>query len=545
MKTIFSRLIAIIALAAFTTCSTAQRITFPTDINNYAAELNFEVMNEYLQFQKEMDKHSVYNAKNNIGYLMDLGFIEHYAGNYQESSKYLLEAERLIWEAYTKSISDGFKSFATVNPYKVEYPGEDFENIYINIFCALNFLHMGDLEKALVEVRRVNEKLLYMNDEYEKNFNSLSIETRSKASKIEYYTNSALVRYLCVLLWRAIGNMDSARIDAIGLNEAFAAAPHLYTHPVPPEMVMRGDICDETSIPAGMARLNFLSFTGFSPHKIPLDTSDFDDGTGYEPNIKSLSYRRSPVDRIEVIFDNGRRLNLSLLEPLDVISQQIFETKEAYRRSAWGAHTVGSFFTDALLIALTLGIYGGKSEATRNTALDMRMSQLLPGKAYVGGINLPPGTYSFTLNYYSGQKIIERRRIENKAVSAGGLNLVHDYSLKFEETRMPNKWNYESIAAMPDFPGRLQPPSNFRYKADEPEPEGLRTIDLTSVRWDPVPGAVAYYIYLVNPVSSSREYVVKGVVTEPRLLTGGFTSGSGRRIIAVGAGGFSVPSGSF
>jgi hypothetical protein len=522
-----------IAIAVLTTCSTSQRITFPSDLNDYAVGKEFEVLNEYLLFSRENDKYSVYNAKNTISYLMDLGLAEHFAGNYQESLNFLLEAERLIWEAYTKSVSEGFKALGLVNPYKAEYQGEDFENIYINIFCALNFYQLGDLEKALVEVRKVNEKLLYMNNEYEKHYNSLSQKIRESSSRIEYYTNSALARYLCVLFWRTIGNMDSARIDATGLSEAFAAAPDLYRHQVPPEMVMRGNLCDETSVPAGMARVNFLSFTGFSPYKIPIRMF------WGMPNVKALSYRRAPVDRIEVVFDNGRRHNLSLLEPLDVISQQIFETKEAYRRSVWGLHSYGSFMLDAILMALTLGIYDGKSDAQRNTALDMRMAQLMPGKAYVGGINLAPGTYSFTINYYNGRTIIDSRRIENQTVTANGLNLIQDYCMKFDEVPTPQTFNNDTIASsMPDFPGRPRPPSNF--KVEYAETEG---VNLAYVSWDPVPGAVAYYIYTdAWDNFSDGDFTLDQVVVKPKVTANRSVTLGKLRAVSVGSGGFSVPS---
>ncbi|MCL2026174.1 MAG: hypothetical protein FWG92_05150 [Leptospirales bacterium] len=412
-------------------CYTSQIISFPTDLNTYIGENDIEASREYVLFAKGIDRASMYNAKNDISYLMDLGLIEHYYGNYAESSELLLEAERLIWEAYTKSVSEGFKAFGLMNPYQAEYPGEDFENVYVNIFSALNFYHTGDLEKALIEVRKVNEKLQYMNTEYENDYRKqMARQNNTLSGKIEYYTNSALARYLGVLFWRAADNMDSARIDAIGLNEAFAAAPHLYRHPVPPEMVMRGETCDELSIPAGMARLNFLSFTGLSPLKTHLSS-----GSGIEDNRVGLVLRQAQADRIEVVFDSRQRVTLSLLEPLDVITQQMFETREKYRQAVWFIREYTSVYSTALLSAATLGIYRGKSDTRKNTGLDLRQSQLMPGKAYVGAVNLTPGTYSFTINYYSGNNLIDSRRIENQTVTAGGINLIQDYCLKFDESQ--------------------------------------------------------------------------------------------------------------
>jgi hypothetical protein len=55
------------------------------------------------------------------------------------------------------------------------------------------------------------------------------------------------------------------------------------------------------------------------------------------------------------------------------------------------------------------------------------MGRFFPDKAYAGGINLPPGVYSMTINYYNSDKLIHSERRENVRAEAGKLNLVTSY----------------------------------------------------------------------------------------------------------------------
>lgn len=55
-----------------------------------------------------------------------------------------------------------------LNPTVIEYKGEDHEHLLLLYYKALNFLKMGDREGALVECRRLNNRLLKLNDKYKK-----------------------------------------------------------------------------------------------------------------------------------------------------------------------------------------------------------------------------------------------------------------------------------------------------------------------------------------------------------------------------------------
>jgi len=81
-----------------------------------------------------------------------------------ESNLAFEEADKLI-EDYQKNI--GLEALALVtNPMVKPYKPEDFEVVMVNYFKALNYLNLGKYREALVEVRRINEKLNQLNDKY-------------------------------------------------------------------------------------------------------------------------------------------------------------------------------------------------------------------------------------------------------------------------------------------------------------------------------------------------------------------------------------------
>ncbi|MCL1827297.1 MAG: hypothetical protein FWG20_04560, partial [Candidatus Cloacimonetes bacterium] len=309
--------------------------------------------------QAQASSYPIYDKQNAVSLFLDKGQLEFYAGDYESSIASLLNAERLISEAYTKSISEGVASYI-LNDNTKEYPGEDFENIYVNVFGALNYYRLGDIEKALVEVRRVNEKLVYIRDNYEVlNARRSTQRADSIWGKRIHYTNSALARYLGMLFWRGIGNSDSARIDAEELTAAYEASPEIYYNPLPPELIMQDRSCEELSIPRGMARINVLSFTGLSPLKTPVNTNEWRYRTYYTYSnvltdpFAGLLFRQSPVDKIEVVFDDGRTVNLSLLEDMGSVVQQVYQSRSAHiedRKIALNLMTGAFLLTDSAKI---------------------------------------------------------------------------------------------------------------------------------------------------------------------------------------------------
>ncbi|MGE0633406.1 MAG: COG3014 family protein [Pseudobdellovibrionaceae bacterium] len=128
-------------------------------------------------------------------YLLDYAMALHLAGEYQESNRALLMADKLSEMQDYHSISNIAGSLI-VSEEMLQYHGEDFERMMINAYLAINFLMMGDLDSARVEARRMNEKLSKFREDGDKEF-----------------ADSPFATYLSALIWEAGRNYDDAYID--------------------------------------------------------------------------------------------------------------------------------------------------------------------------------------------------------------------------------------------------------------------------------------------------------------------------------------------
>lgn len=133
--------------------------------------------------------------KDRLLVLLDRGMLLHAAGKYEESIAVLREAERLADQMDVISVSEE-ASTLLANERERAYRGEDFERVMINVLLALDYAQLGKDEDALVEVRRVNERLKKLINEDKKPYQQL-----------------AVARYLAGALWEDQREWDSAFID--------------------------------------------------------------------------------------------------------------------------------------------------------------------------------------------------------------------------------------------------------------------------------------------------------------------------------------------
>jgi hypothetical protein len=422
-------------------------------------------------------KKPIYPESNVISLYLDKGLLEHYAGNYADSSQDLQEAERLIEEAVTRSVSQDVASYIA-NDNTKEYSGEDFEDIYLNVFNALNYYNNGDIDGALVEIRKLTQssgKINLLAQKYETAGPNVGEWLREQFEKMGItlnpvlppgkpvdYTNSALVRYLSALFYRGEGKADDARIEFGQVQAAFTANPRIYSNSIPQS------VADEQVIPAGKARLNIIGFAGLSPVKeeglfyddysflqdIPFDgvTPDVKaeiDKVLLQPDFKLplMVKRTGRIDRIEVVIDGGEPFNLELLEDMGAVIEETFNAKfsnmllKTYIRTLVkyaGAYTAAAEAgKQAAEKSAALGPAAAKSSAVAakkavdaSEAADIRMSRYFPDKAYVGGVTLDPGTYTVVVNYYAGGKLLASDTHTDFEVQADALNLVESFNLK-------------------------------------------------------------------------------------------------------------------
>jgi hypothetical protein len=394
----------------------------------------------------DKNQKDMYRQRDALLFYLDKGLLTHYAKRFDESIPLLQEGERAIEAAYTKSVTQEIGTYI-LNDNTREYGGEDYEDVYINIFNALNYYHQDNLEDALVEIRRMNNKLQFLAVKYGSlmtNMQKMALEQSAEIPANEYlasarFNDSALARYLGLLFYRGIGQYDDARIDRDHLKVAFANAPAVYFYPVP------ASVDEELNIPRGKARLNMLAFSGMAPIKeeevvrIPLPN-----GRWIKIALPVLKDRPSQISRIEAVIDNGKaRFDLELLEDMGAVAHETFKekkgliyTKSILRATVKGVSSVvldeasdrAEGGTGLLLAILSLGAQA-MAEATERA--DLRISRYFPGKAHVGGITLDPGLYSVTVNYYAtNDRLVAAYTYDAVEIRANTLNLIEAVCLQ-------------------------------------------------------------------------------------------------------------------
>jgi hypothetical protein len=433
-------------------------------IDNAVYENDFERgIAEIINGQKK--KKQLYPEKNAVSLFLDKGLLEHYAGNYRNSSQDLENAERLIQEAFTKSVTAGIASYIA-NDNTKEYPGEDYEDIYLNVFNALNYYHNNNLEEAMVEIRKITMsggKLDLLSKKYEEGtsfaaqhllgtLHSIGFMANMELPRGEpvVFSDSVLARYLSAIFYQGQGNSDDARIEFNRLYEAFNGNPKVYYHPVPKSVE------DAQNVPQGKARLNVIGFTGLSPVKEEKIYNQFfpffiNPALRYTQfKLPVLVKRPSAIDMIRVEINGRQSFDLELLEDMGAVSSETYKARFAnmffktyirtiikYAAADVGAVAAASQFdrkkenekAAGWLVSLAASV-AGKVTADSSEAADIRMGRYFPDKAYIGGINLEPGIYNAAITFYSQGRAVATNSFTELNVRANALNLIEAASLK-------------------------------------------------------------------------------------------------------------------
>lgn len=134
-------------------------------------------------------------GKDQLVYVFDRGTVRYCAGNYSESVKDFLLADKLAEIKDYTAIGTEAGSIL-FNDQITEYKGEEFEYVLTSVYLALNFAAMGKDEEAAVAARRVNRILERLRDEGSR----------------KYHLN-AFAQYLAGLLFERQGNWNFAYVD--------------------------------------------------------------------------------------------------------------------------------------------------------------------------------------------------------------------------------------------------------------------------------------------------------------------------------------------
>ncbi len=111
-------------------------------------------------------------GKNKLLYFLNNGWVSWMMNLNEESNKALAEADIIIEDQQRNYALEALSIIS--NPGIKPYKPEDFENVMVNYFKALNYLNIGQYDEALVECRKINIKLYELNDKYKDHKNRYS-----------------------------------------------------------------------------------------------------------------------------------------------------------------------------------------------------------------------------------------------------------------------------------------------------------------------------------------------------------------------------------
>lgn len=370
---------------------------------------------------------------------MDAGLLSRLSGKYELSNEQLTSAEQYIQQAYTQSISLNIASYF-LNDNTRPYRGEAYEDIYLNIFKALNYLHLGDEEAAFVELQRSLEKQSLLKLTYEKEaerINSYVYEqgVSSLARSTSYpstFSSSALAHYLSMIVAQSLGESQLSSYAQQQLQASFKNQAPLYPFPIPLSLTK------ELSSPAeGKARVHVVAFHGLAPVKKQAVEVLYVSPNNYAKiAYPVLSERKSPIRRVVLNLDDGRSYQLEMIENMSIIASETFKASSslAYARAA----------TRSTLKALGVAIYDSvihvdtppsageeflswllKLTNYATESADVRSSHFLPSAAWVGSVDLEPGTYSCTVAFQDNMgRTLYTQRYPSIAIEATQLNII-------------------------------------------------------------------------------------------------------------------------
>ncbi len=173
---------------------------FPSCISYYQKMNKFQGFAETGDFEKaekvlEGDK-TPDEGRNRFLYFANMAWTQHMLGDKKQSNVFFNQADNYI-EHFKNNYAIDALSMLT-NPTVKPYQPEIIENTMLNYYKAMNYLQLNDREGALVEARKITQKLYEQNDKFN--------------GKDNRYSDDAFAHILIGLIYDASADYNNAFI---------------------------------------------------------------------------------------------------------------------------------------------------------------------------------------------------------------------------------------------------------------------------------------------------------------------------------------------
>lgn len=379
-------------------------------------------------------------------YLLDKGMVLRMKGDFAGSNQALEAAKSEMERLYAASVSENALSFI-VNDATVSYAGDDYEQVLVHLYMALNYLELGQPDDARVEALQVDIKLR-------------EIGEKIPESK---FTEDALSRYITGLIYEELGEWSDAMIAYRKAYEAYKkyqvnyglAMPDMLKHDLL-RLAQRQGLKDEAALyrkefgieplpktknkPELEGELVFVLNNGLAPIKreksvgmwapppaVVVDISKKKaPATPAMPvlvNIALPYYESRPNNVLSArVSVSDKQTSSQLMEDIDAIAKASLDSRmpaitarSIARAVAKGAiqqsvDKAGSN-RDSDAGAALLGSFLVRVAAAATERADTRSWLTLPANIQMGRLSLPPGSYDVTVELLGADDQVVATRI--------------------------------------------------------------------------------------------------------------------------------------
>jgi len=375
-------------------------------------------------------------------YLLNKGMVLRMKRDFSSSNQALEAAKAEMERLYAASVSENTLSFV-VNDATVSYAGDDYEQVLVHLYMALNYLELGQPNEARVEALQVDIKL------------------REIGEKIpgDKFTEDALSRYLTGLIYEEMGEWSDAMIAYRKAYEAYKkyqvnygmAMPDMLKHDLL-RLAQREGLADEAtqyskefgmdlpqeenSAPEQGGELVFVLNNGLAPIKrekvvgaiapppsvVMNATKPHKQGTFAPPVVVNIAlpYYESRPNQVLSARDSvsGKQSSTQLMENIDAIARASLDSRmpaitarSIARAVAKGAiqesvDRAGNNRNNDPAVEL-LGSFLVRVAAVATERADTRSWLTLPENVQLARLSLSPGSYTVTVDLLgAGEQVI-------------------------------------------------------------------------------------------------------------------------------------------
>ncbi|GLS83345.1 COG3014 family protein [Paraferrimonas haliotis] len=306
---------------------------YPAQLQGYQQQLSQG------QSKPPTDLSAKINGEDGILYAQEAGRIAQLNGDFEQSKGYYAAAIRAYNSAdFDATISasnlTANASSVLLNDNALPYRGPGFERILVHQYQAFNYLMLGDMEGALVEVRRANELQQMEQARYRKNNAELQamengavtaeMNRLSKSSKATSSFLNAYSYYTTGLLHELSGEPNDAYID---YRKAAQIYPNRY---VEQELVrlarslgmqqyeeFKQKWGEAKTMQAGQGRMVVIYETGFVPAKKEFSVPFRIDGMWQTASMPTYANRNKHAASANIALGSNTRLQAQPISDID------------------------------------------------------------------------------------------------------------------------------------------------------------------------------------------------------------------------------------